>query len=1128
MYGVKGTSTILNTVARQGVLTKQFTAPKSTAFLARQVSAGKLSYTTTRPTQFSQKSIQQQQQDQTDLKTTTSASTLANFPQQQSAWNIVGSSGLKKNQNNYKAIEPIEPIEPDQIDLRILEAARRNDSDAVVKAFMQGKFALGDTPPSLSTQTYEAVITAYGKLHRNNQPVTPLLNAYQDMIATGTPPSSKTYATLIRSLCNRAGEVRTTTSMLRRKNARTGITAGNMNDLENEKNMEQALEIFVQAVNEQRTQNFDTDLYNRLISGLAPKGNTKDGLYIYEHLESARYAKPDSTTFANLMSLFGNAGDLNAVQECFLEYKSMRNALPAHSPARIYNALVFAHVNAGDIKGALDVIENVMVKDQVPVTITPYNTILHKACNTNQMEIVESIIAKLESDVSLPKPDEDTYTTVLSALCRQLDFDKASKVYQSLLGKDLSRQYSHLADYAYACSKNHRPDEALKVIQDMSKHGLPLHENLGETVVHSYLKDNRVEDAAAAINAITDIYAQSNTVHDQSPISKMALDLVTQCKDFGSALSILQCMFKYAVRPTPTAAQTLLKLYEETKSDPDQWKKVSSDLTKSSYRTLYDSVFRTSYYADDFCKISFELLEDMNRLNITPDSGLYIRVMSRMKKYNALEAVERWKEAMAPYISNIQAQINSENKFTNSNNQVEPLADTESDLLSSVAVDACIRGEFDSAINVLKNQILKDGRLPVPAAVRDMILLCNKAGRLDCAQDIYESIRKPYNELQGGRKIRALSMIHNSMLIAYARKGDLKSAKEFYDKMRKKGVYPDGDGYASLLSCSSNKTTDECTDALAIYEEVKKHNVRPSVYLYNVILSKLAKSRKVEPVLNIFEEMKTFGIAPNSVTYASVISACTRCSSETRAAHYFDEMIHSNRYLPRIGPFNNMIQYYVRQNPDREKALNYYNMLRKFDLKPSQHTYRLLMEAYANIPAYDMLTAHKLLTDMKKRDDICPTTAHYATLIQSYGCLHRDVQSALAVYNDMKRTGVQPDEVVYQAMFNTYIDNNDMSSAEELYKEMVDQGTKTLPYIENLFITGYGNRKELEKAEKVFKKMREYKKEPSTYEAMAKAYVENGQIESANNVVERMRARDFPPKVVQGVIQLINQATNKK
>jgi pentatricopeptide repeat protein len=41
---------------------------------------------------------------------------------------------------------------------------------------------------------------------------------------------------------------------------------------------------------------------------------------------------------------------------------------------------------------------------------------------------------------------------------------------------------------------------------------------------------------------------------------------------------------------------------------------------------------------------------------------------------------------------------------------------------------------------------------------------------------------------------------------------------------------------------------------------------------------------------------------------------------------------------------------------------------------------------------------------------------------------------------------------------------------------------------------------------------------------MAKAYLENGQKDKAKTVVEQMLARDFPPKVVDSVAQLISSS----
>ncbi|KAI8636084.1 hypothetical protein BD408DRAFT_109533 [Parasitella parasitica] len=1110
MYGVKGTSTILNSVARQGVLTKQLVAPKSTAFLARQVSAGKLSYTTR-----SQPHFNQQQEIDGNSNSSASTATLAHL--NKPAWTTVE--------------------EPAHFDVRILQAAQQNNSRAVVDAFVQGKSAAGELAPPLSIQTYEAVIQAYGKLRKINQPLTPMMNAYHDMISTGVRPSSQTYALLIRTLCNRDTEVQKTVSMLKRQIARTGNAVDNLCDLENEKNVEKALALFSKAVNEKSTQAFDINLYNSLLRVLSHKGNTEDGLYIYEHLESAHNANPNSMTFANLINLFGAAGDLAAVRECFKEYKTIMKFLPYHDSTYVYNALVYAHVSAGDIPGALDIIENTMVNDKVKITILPFNKIMRRACFDGNLETVNSILAKLEADNQLPKPDASTYGVVLSAYSHSKDFDKASKVYHSLLEHDISKQYGHLADYAFACTNNHLPDQAFDVVKAMTSRGLQLDSSLFAGVVMSFVNNDRMKDAVTTFNSLIELYTKSSFFNENSPVCNIALDLSRNCKDFDDALSILRVIYNFSIHPTPDVCESVLNLYQEAKSSPDVWQRVSKGLDERSFVIIYDMVFRKTNTPEEFCNLAFDLLKDMHSLNLSPTATVYIRALTRMKKYQATEYEARWKAEFAPYLPAIEDQIKMAPKAedvvgassTDPNGSKNMVRSSKiniaSDLLSGKALDAVLGGNYTEAMDILDNKIIKQGSIPTPEAVRDMIQHSTKLGRLDIAQDIYKTVIDSVGLLEGGRKNRGYHAIYNSMLVAYARNGDLNSAKTFYDKLRELNLFPDGDAYGSLLACTSNSTTDESTDALAIYEESRKHNIRPTVYLYNVILSKLAKCRKIEPVLRIFNEMAQFGVVPNSITYASVISACIRCSSEGRAAQYFQEMISSPKYQPRIGAYNSMIQFYVQEKPNREKALEYYNLSKQFNLKPSLHTYKLLMEAYANIPAYDMLTAHKLLSEMKKRHGYSPTAAHYATLIRSYGCLHRDVQSAVAVYKEMQKADIQADETVYQAMMNTYIDNNDMNSAQLIYKDMLAQGTKSSPYIENLFIAGYSAQGQLDKAEQVFENMNDSDylvKEPSTYEAMAKAYIDNGDKEKALEVVQQMRSRDFPTKVVDGVNQLIN------
>jgi pentatricopeptide repeat protein len=86
---------------------------------------------------------------------------------------------------------------------------------------------------------------------------------------------------------------------------------------------------------------------------------------------------------------------------------------------------------------------------------------------------------------------------------------------------------------------------------------------------------------------------------------------------------------------------------------------------------------------------------------------------------------------------------------------------------------------------------------------------------------------------------------------------------------------------------SAKDTTDEATDALLIYEEAKRHNIKPTTFFYNVIISKLAKARKLENALQLFDEMQDLKVAANSITYGAIISACIRAGSESQAIRLF-------------------------------------------------------------------------------------------------------------------------------------------------------------------------------------------------------------------------------------------------
>ncbi|KAG2228331.1 hypothetical protein INT45_011123 [Circinella minor] len=1168
MYGAKGSS-LLNTVARQSGLTKQLAAahstPKSTVFISNLQSRNvNFAYTTSRASAQLNKQPNNEddtQQRQQQYRSVALHRTPANWQHlakiskvPQARFNHALATAQKQQQQQKEQKEPT----PAQIEAaptvestggestingRILIAAKAKDSEAVVTEFLAGRTA----GASMSTQTYDAVLDAYGSLRKHNHPLTAMLTVYEDMVASGVHPTSHTYATLIKFLCTRDDEVHRTVNMLRRRIARFGVEVSNLGDLENEKNLDRALALFERAVSEERTEDFDVDLYNSMLSMLSTKGQTKDALYIYEQLELSKTVNPNSATFAMLMTLFGYAGDLPAVHECFKEYQTVRSKLPRHDPAYVYNALVYAHVEANDLKGALDILEDVMVKDNIRVTIGPYNRIMYGATNKNDLPFIDNLMTKLETGAANVKPDGNTYGMLLAMYCRLKQLDKAEEMYNKMLQCDISRQYGRLADYVCLLRAEQKPDEGLEVVKLMNQKGFELDVSMAREVVLGYLDLKETTKAVEAIKSIVSMYASSSFITERSPLLEVVREFAIKCNDLNSTVQVMRFVNKYGVKLDNRVATAMLKQYTAAKQNPEAWENFTKDIGDREFTTLYEAVFKANIRSNAFSERVFEFLETMRALNIEPTLNLYVRVSTRFKKNNDLESDARWKKVFEPYLAQLeqqQSQVSGNKSIQQQQQQAGKTSQqrerktgefinwtVESDLKSGAALDLAIKGNFKGSIEVLDQQIVQKGKIPSPDAVRDIIQQATRQNNLEGAVQAYNVVKESFTQLPKNIQHRALQHIYNSMLVAYARVDDLTHAREFYDKMRQRNMIPDGDAYGSLLTCTANTTSDESMDALDIYEEAMKNKVRPTVYFYNVVMSKLAKCRKIDHVLRLFDEMKKLGVQPNSITYAALISACIRCSSETRAERFFHEMLRSPKYYPRIGVFNSMIQFYTQQRPNRDKALEYYHLLLQYNLKPSGHTYKLLMEVYANIPPYDMLAAHKLLTDMTKRHHLRPGPSHFATLIRSYGCLHRDVNSAVAVYNEMKKANVKPDETVYQAMLNTFIDNNDIQAAEKLYQEMLASGARSSSYIENLFITGYGSLGDMAKAEKIWENMLDVKedeqsqvlvKEPSTYEAMVKAYLVNKQPEKAAHVVEQMHnGRNFPIKVIDHVRALL-------
>jgi len=135
----------------------------------------------------------------------------------------------------------------------------------------------------------------------------------------------------------------------------------------------------------------------------------------------------------------------------------------------------------------------------------------------------------------------------------------------------------------------------------------------------------------------------------------------------------------------------------------------------------------------------------------------------------------------------------------------------------------------------------------------------------------------------------------------FAHTSDVESAYNHRLRVLEYGGAPSADAYGALISCIKD-TTDDSANAYTLYHESQIRGVVPNVYLYNTIISKLAKARKADLATKLFSKMKANGFLLCSVSYGAVIGACSRIGDVGSAEALFQEMSSQPNFRPRVSP----------------------------------------------------------------------------------------------------------------------------------------------------------------------------------------------------------------------------------
>lgn len=440
-------------------------------------------------------------------------------------------------------------------------------------------------------------------------------------------------------------------------------------------------------------------------------------------------------------------------------------------------------------------------------------------------------------------------------------------------------------------------------------------------------------------------------------------------------------------------------------------------------------------------------------------------------------------------------------------------------------------------------QGMEINKAPSSSTIGHMIQVLGRLGEMDKVRHAYTVAQKVLELLEHDKSWQAEAwiMIEDSMIIALAHHGDVDSAQVHRVRILEHGRAPTADAYGALI-LHIRDTTDDTSNAMTLFQESQMRGVAPNQFLYNVMISKLAKARKADYALELFQQMKSARIQTSSVTYGAIIGACARVGDVQSAELLFSEMVQAKNFKPRVPPYNTMMQLYTTTRPNRERALHFYQELQKVGIAPTAHTYKLLMDAYGVIEPVDIESMEKTFEALQNDPKVEIQGNHFSTLMNAYGCVQKDLNKAIEIFDSIPSyPRAQPvDAVVFEAMINVLVAHRRTDLIPEYISKMNAAGVHMTAYIANLLIKSYAMDNDMEHARSIFESLADppegiaapnnhvphqgafsptvdltapVYREPSTWEVMVRAELGSGNRQQALDLLERLKARKYPEAV---------------
>jgi hypothetical protein len=130
-----------------------------------------------------------------------------------------------------------------------------------------------------------------------------------------------------------------------------------------------------------------------------------------------------------------------------------------------------------------------------------------------------------------------------------------------------------------------------------------------------------------------------------------------------------------------------------------------------------------------------------------------------------------------------------------------------------------------------------------------------------------------------------------------------------------------------------------------------------------------------------------------------------------------------------------------------------------------------LLDAYGTIEPVDVPAMEKLFGEIVEKRMVQST--HWASLIQSYGCVQKNLDKAIEIFEALpnhpaNKQGKMPDALVFEALINVFVTLRRPDLIPTYLQRLSEFGLHMTAYIANLLIKGYAAAGQLGESRRIF------------------------------------------------------------